>query len=245
MLLSSVDWALRGGTVALVLLIAATLLRDYGGLLAARLTALFAVGTGAYAITSVGRLLAPARPLDRPAAGAVGRQQRGVLDADGRPCSTTASACAGGTGRCGCCWSWRALAGCFLSSRAARHRPHAELLRLRRAGDGAGGGVVARRPGRRPAALAPLRGRCLVALYRRDGHGPARRPPSGLAPEGTSLAGAIGMFVIAGIAAWSLLGVGRKQSLFAATDLPRPVEEPVRRPSSPATSSSSPGWSSS
>jgi len=53
MLLSSVDWALRGGTGALVLLIAATLLRDYGGLLAARLAALFAVGTGAYAITSV------------------------------------------------------------------------------------------------------------------------------------------------------------------------------------------------
>ena len=53
MLLSSVDWALRGGTVALVLLIATTLLRDYGGLLAARLTALFAVGTGTYAITSV------------------------------------------------------------------------------------------------------------------------------------------------------------------------------------------------
>ena len=48
-----------------------------------------------------------------------------------------------------------------------------------------------------------------------------------LAPEGTSLAGAIGMFVIAGIAAWSLLGVARKQSLFAATDLPRPVEEPI------------------
>ena len=51
MLLSSVDWALRGGTGALVLLIAATLLRDYGGLVAARLAALFAIGTGAYAIT--------------------------------------------------------------------------------------------------------------------------------------------------------------------------------------------------
>jgi len=53
MLLSSVDWALRGGTVALVLLIAAALLRDHGRLLPARLAALFAVGTGTYAITSV------------------------------------------------------------------------------------------------------------------------------------------------------------------------------------------------
>src|ERR1044072_3701205 len=53
MLLTSVDWALRGGTCALVVLIAAPLLRDHGRLLAARLAALFAVGTGAYAITSV------------------------------------------------------------------------------------------------------------------------------------------------------------------------------------------------
>ena len=52
MLASSADWALRGGTCALVLLIAAALLRDYGRLVAARLGALFAVGTGAYAITS-------------------------------------------------------------------------------------------------------------------------------------------------------------------------------------------------
>ena len=52
MLASSVDWALRGGTCALVLLIAAALLRDYGRLVAARLGALFAVGTGAYAIAS-------------------------------------------------------------------------------------------------------------------------------------------------------------------------------------------------
>src|SRR5258708_1612923 len=36
MLSSSVDWALRGATVALVLLIAAALLRDYGRLVAAR-----------------------------------------------------------------------------------------------------------------------------------------------------------------------------------------------------------------
>ena len=53
MVLSSVDWALRGGIVVLVLLVGATLMRDHGRLAAARLAALFAVGTGAYAITSV------------------------------------------------------------------------------------------------------------------------------------------------------------------------------------------------
>ena len=39
MLLSSVDWTLCGGTGAVVLLIAANLLRDYGKVVAARLSA--------------------------------------------------------------------------------------------------------------------------------------------------------------------------------------------------------------
>src|SRR5262245_29817907 len=52
MALASLDWALRGGTVALVLLLAAVLLRDHGRLIAARLGAAFALGTAAYAITS-------------------------------------------------------------------------------------------------------------------------------------------------------------------------------------------------
>jgi hypothetical protein len=43
---------LRGATVALGLLIAAALLRDHGRLIAARLGALFAFGTGPTAITS-------------------------------------------------------------------------------------------------------------------------------------------------------------------------------------------------
>ncbi len=47
-----IDWALRGGTIALVLLIAIVLLRDHGKLVSARLTAAFALGTAAYAITS-------------------------------------------------------------------------------------------------------------------------------------------------------------------------------------------------
>lgn len=50
--LASLDWALRGGTVALVLLLAVTLWRDHRVLLSARLGAAFAIGSGAYAITS-------------------------------------------------------------------------------------------------------------------------------------------------------------------------------------------------
>ena len=50
--LASLDWALRGGTTALVLLLAIVLWRDHRGLLSARLGAAFAIGSGAYAITS-------------------------------------------------------------------------------------------------------------------------------------------------------------------------------------------------
>jgi AraC-like DNA-binding protein len=50
--LASFDWTLRGGTAALVLLLAGMLLRDHGRLLAARLGAAFALGTAAYAVTS-------------------------------------------------------------------------------------------------------------------------------------------------------------------------------------------------
>src|SRR5664279_4252183 len=52
MLASSVDWALRGGDQQHQGRGAAALLRDYGRLVAARLGALFAIGTGAYAIAS-------------------------------------------------------------------------------------------------------------------------------------------------------------------------------------------------
>jgi AraC-like DNA-binding protein len=48
----SLDWALRGGTVALLLLTAGALWRDYGRLVSARLGALFALGSAAYAICS-------------------------------------------------------------------------------------------------------------------------------------------------------------------------------------------------
>jgi len=48
----SLDWAMRGGTVALLLLVAGMLGRDYGQLSSARLGALFALGSAAYTICS-------------------------------------------------------------------------------------------------------------------------------------------------------------------------------------------------
>lgn len=53
----ALDWALRGGTAGLLLLIAGALWRDYGHLASARLGVLFALGSAAYAIcSSVGLL---------------------------------------------------------------------------------------------------------------------------------------------------------------------------------------------
>ena len=111
--------------------------------------------------------------VDGAPAGAVGRQQRGVLGAERllvrRRLSPAlvarrALACAGG----------RRHDRLLPVAMAARPRPDAELVRLCRAGDGSGPHDVARRPGRRQAAPAPLRGGRLVALYRADGHRPAR-----------------------------------------------------------------------
>ena len=226
MLLSSVDWALRGGTVALVLLIAATLLRDYGGLLAARLAALFAVGTGTYAITSVAgfspQLGLWTVPLLALSAGnnvvfwtltrvAVRRRLPPALVARG----AVAAAGGGGHRRLLPVVGARSASRLTLSSFAFAVLAMAQAVASWRAD------LV---EGRRRLRLFVVGASSLyigaTAMAQLAG---AQRS----APEGTSLAGAIGLFVIAGIAAWSLLGVGRKQSLFAATDLPRPVEEPA------------------
>lgn len=50
--LASIDLLLRGGAFVLLVLVAALLLRDYGRVLAARIGALFAIGSAAYAICS-------------------------------------------------------------------------------------------------------------------------------------------------------------------------------------------------
>src|SRR5713226_3294828 len=51
MLLSTLDLALRAGTTALLLVLAASLFRDFRGAVAGRLAAAFAVGSAAHAVT--------------------------------------------------------------------------------------------------------------------------------------------------------------------------------------------------
>jgi AraC-like DNA-binding protein len=59
MLLSTLDIALRAGTTALLLVLAASLLRDFRGAVAGRLAAVFALGSAAHAVTySIGSTLA-------------------------------------------------------------------------------------------------------------------------------------------------------------------------------------------
>ena len=225
MLLSSVDWALRGGTVALVLLIAAALLRDHGRLLPARLAALFAVGTGTYAITSVAGF-SPQLGLWTVPLLALSAGNNVVF------WTLTASLFDDGfrlrwwhgalwlllvvAGTAGCFLSWPPLGiGLTLSSFAFAVLAMTQAVASWRAD------LV---EGRRRLRLFVVGASSLyigaTAMAQLAG---AQRS----VPEGISLAGAIGMFVIAGIAAWSLLGVGRQQSLFAVTDLARPIEEPA------------------
>ncbi len=226
MLLASVDWALRGGTVALVLLIAATLMRDHGRLTAARLAALFAVGTGTYAITSVAgfspRLGLWTVPVLALSAGnnVVFWTLSAALFDDGFRLRWWHLALwlllvVGGT--VGCFLAWQPLGVALtLSSLAFAALAVAQAVASWRAD------LV---EGRRRLRLFVVGASSLyiaaTALAQLAG---AQRT----APEGMSLAGAAGLLLIAGIAAWSLLAVGRRQSLFAETaDLaPPPVAEP-------------------
>lgn len=52
MTLSTIDIALRGATVALLLVLAASLFRGFGTVLAGRLAAAFAIGSAAHAVTA-------------------------------------------------------------------------------------------------------------------------------------------------------------------------------------------------
>ncbi len=224
--MSSVDGALRGGTVALVLLIAATLLRDHGRLLAARLAALFAAGTAAYAITSaagfspqLGLWTVPLLALSAGNNVVFWTLSAALFDDSFRLRWWHAAL-----------WLVLVVAGiasCFLSS-----RPLGLVLILSSfvfAGLAMVQAISSWRTdlveGRRRLRLFVVGASSLyiglTALAQLAG---AQRS----APAETSLVGAMGLLAIASIVAWSLLGVGRRQSLFVVTsDLPRPVEEPV------------------
>ena len=198
MLLAPVDWALRGGTCALVLLTAGVLLRDHHRLVSARLGALFAIGTAASAVSSAAgfspRLGLWTVPLLALSAGnnVVFWTLAAALFDDGfHPRRWRAGL-------------WVALVFAVLATVQAVATWRADLVegrrRLRLFVVGASSAYIAL------TAAAQLAG------------------VQHSTPEAASLTGAVGLLAIAGIVAWSLLAVGRSQSLFA---VPLPAERPA------------------
>src|SRR5216683_252076 len=226
MLASSADWAVRGGTCALVLLIAAALLRDYGRLVAARLGALFAVGTGAYAITSAAGfsayLGAWTIPLLALSAGnnVVFWTLAAALFDDGFRLRWWHAAL----------WLLLVVAGtvaCFLSAPALGLALTLSsfafaVLAMAQAVTSWRADLV---EGRRRLRLFVVGASSLyIGLNAVAQLAGVQRS----APQAASLAGAAGLLAIAGVVAWSLLRVGHSQSLFATmADPPRPIEEPA------------------
>jgi len=223
MLSSSVDWALRGGTVALVLLIAAALLRDYGRLLGARLAALFAVGTGAYAVTSAAGFSLQSGawtvPLLALSAGnnVVFWAVTAALFDDGFRLRWWHAAL----------WLLLVVAGmvaCFLMSPGlglvlTLSSLAFAVLAIAQAVTSWRADLI---EGRRRLRLFVVGASALYiganAVAQLVG------APRSM-PQGSSLAGAAGLLIIAAIVAWSLLRVSRNQSLFASVEAaPPPVE---------------------
>ena len=66
MMLSTIDIALRGATVALLLVLAASLFRGFGTVLAGRLAAAFALGSAAHAVTASIGATPPVAPAHAP-----------------------------------------------------------------------------------------------------------------------------------------------------------------------------------
>lgn len=230
MLAASVDWALRGGACALVLLIAGGLLRDYGQLVAARLAALFALGTAAYAITSAAGFLPPsgitAIGLLALAAGnnVVFWTLTGSLFDDGFRLRWWHVAL----------WLLLVAAGtlaCFLASPTLG-------LALTLSSFAFAGLAMAQALASWRTDLVEGRRRLRLfvvgasSLYIGLNAAAQLAGVTRSAPESASLAGGAGLLAIAGIVAWSLLRVGSGQSLFTVpTDTPPPnAEAPAAEP---------------
>jgi AraC-like DNA-binding protein len=228
--LLSLDWVLRGGTCGLVLLLAAMLLRDHGRLVSARLGALFAVGTAAYAVCSATAAHGPlggwAFPLLALSAGnnVVFWLFAAALFDDGfrlRPWHA-------------CLWLVlvvAGLAGCFLES-----RPLGIVLTLSSfvfALLAVGQTLASWRAdlveGRRRLRLFIVGA---SSLYIAVTAAAQLAGSSRAVPAEASVTGAIGLLVIATAVAWSLLRVGGGQSLFVETHAPEvtqpaPIPPPV------------------
>ena len=226
MLISSADWALRGGACALVVLIAAALLRDHGGLITARLAALFAIGTGTYAVTSaagfsphLGLWTVPLLALSAGNNVVFWTLTASLFD-DGfrlRWWHAALWLALVIAGMLACFLTLRPLGlGLTLSSFAFAVLAMTQALASWRADL-----VEGRRRLRLFVVGASSLYIGLTAVAQLAGVQRAT-------PESASLVGAGGMLAIAGIVAWSLLQVANTQSLFApAAEPSRPVEQPA------------------
>ena len=221
-LLSSVDLALRGGTGVLVLLLAAMLLRDHGRLVSARLGALFAVGTAAYALSSaaafhgaLGGWAIPALALSAGNNVMFWIFAAALFDDSFRlrPWHASLWLLLVVAGTVNCLSSSRALGIVLtLSSFAFALLAVGQTLSSWRAD------LV---EGRRRLRLFIVVASSLYKGHTADAQW-AGAPHAASAEA--SLAGAVGMLAIAGTVAWSLLRVGDGQSLFVAAPAPEIVE---------------------
>ncbi len=230
-LLVSLDWMSRGGTIALVLLIAGLLLRDFGGLLAARLATLFALGTAAYALCSAAGFQAfggwwafPALALSAGNNIVFWLFASSLFD-DGfrlRPWHAGLWLLLVGAG----------LAECFLATPLDSSFGHALGIGLTLSSFAFAVLAVARTlstwqadlvEGRRRLRLFVVVGSSayigLMALSQLFGAVRA-------APERTSLLAAVALLAIAGTIAWSLLRPGAARSLFALAPVGGPAVDP-------------------
>ena len=229
--LSSLDWALRGGAAALVLLLAATLLRDYRHLTSARLGALFALGTAAYALSSAAGFRGPIGwwtvPLLALSAGnnVVFWAFAASLFDDGFRLRWWHVGL----------WLLLVVAGtvqCFISGPRPSDVARTLGIALTLSSFGFAVLAVARTlatwradlvEGRRQLRLFSV---VASSLYIGLNAFSQLVGTSRSAPAQTSIAGACGLFVIAGVIAWSLLRVGSSQSLFLPPQV-RAIAEPA------------------
>jgi AraC-like DNA-binding protein len=225
------DWALRGGTVALLLLTAGMLVRDHGRLLAARLGALFAVGTSAYAICSAAGMQGPhawAFPLLALSAGnnVVFWLLAAALFDDGfrlRLWHVGLWALMVALGLGDCLIGGSRLLGIGLTLSSLAFAGLALLPTL-------SSWQVDLVEGRRRLRLFIVGAASLyiaVTAVSQLAAGPRG------APAGANLVGAVAMLAIAATVAWTLLRVSSRQSLFPAT-VAAPVPAPVPEPAEPA-----------
>jgi AraC-like DNA-binding protein len=227
----ALDWALRGGTVALLLLTAGMLVRDHARLVSARLGALFAVGTCAYAICSAAGMQGQPHPWAFPLLALSSGNNvvfwllASALFDDGfrlRPWHAALWLIMVGLGLCDCFVGGSQLLAIGLTSSSLVFAGLALLPTL----SSWKADLV---EGRRRLRLFIVGAASLyiaVTALSRLANGPGREPGAAY------LVGSAAMLVISAIVAWTLLRVSSGQTLFlpAAVAAPLPPSPPALAP---------------